>query len=519
MILSLLSALCLGLPLSYAYPCGTRYYQHPIVTLADGIVMGKASQVPSAPHLTVHQYLGVPFAESPPKRFAPPEDPAPWNSSWDASYFRPSCIQHFPGDDFRAIFNTPPLPESEDCLYLNVFTPSNKPSEGLPVLFWIHGGSFSLGSARVPDFDGSSFAANQGVVVVTINYRINVFGFPGSSAIPLEQRNIGLMDQRKALSWVNKNIRAFGGDPSKVAIFGESAGGWSVKQLLINPPSPPQFRAAILQSQAFGPQADNEKSWDILVEELHCNKSTTTSSDLECVANAEVDSIQRVLQSRGLAFTPILDNSTNGPVFLDAVNQNLTAQVPILVGTNADEGTVLASVMSPPELLLDGIFGNDTASKRLARSAYLSDATDDELKSLITTDYTYTCTTSMIARTAASAGQRVWRYYFNASFPSNQPFPGAGVWHTSEIPLVFGTYKEDNRTSTEQRRLSRTMQQAWGDFAKSPELGPGWAAVGTGTNDLRLFDAGEAIFGQSLQPKVVDNVCTYYDAELIANGF
>ncbi|RSL43063.1 hypothetical protein CEP54_015240 [Fusarium duplospermum] len=268
------------------------------------------------------------------------------------------------------------------------------------------------------------------------------------------------MDQRKALSWVNKNIKAFGGDPSKVTIFGESAGGWSVKQLLINPPSPPQFHAAILQSQAFGPQADNEKSWDTLVEELNCNKSNTTSSDLECVANAKVDSIRSALQSRGLAFTPVFDNSTNGPV-------------PILIGTNADEGTLLASVMPPPELLLDGIFGNDTASKRLARSAYPADVTDDELKSLITTDYTYTCTTSMIARTAASTGQRVWRYYFNASFPNNQPFPEAGVWHTSEIPLVFGTYNEDNRTTAEQRRLSRTMQQAWGDFAKSPELGPG----------------------------------------------
>ncbi|RSL55960.1 hypothetical protein CEP53_006944 [Fusarium sp. AF-6] len=220
--------------------------------------------------------------------------------------------------------------------------------------------------------------------------------------------------------------------------------------LLINPPSPSQFRAANLQSQAFGPQADNGESWDTPVAELSCNTSNTTSSDLECVADAEVDFIRRVLQSRGLAFTPTFDNFTNGPVFLDVVNQNLTAQVPILIGTNGDEGSVLASVMPRSELLLDGIFGNDTDSKRLARSAYPTDATDDELKSLITTDYTYTCTTSMITHTAASAGQRVWCYCFNASFPNNQPFPGAGVWHISEIPLVFGTYKEDNRTTAEQ---------------------------------------------------------------------
>ncbi|RMJ07482.1 hypothetical protein CDV36_012911 [Fusarium kuroshium] len=114
----------------------------------------------------------------------------------------------------------------------------------------------------------------------------------------------------------------------------------------------------------------------------------------------------------------------------------------------------------------------------------------------------------MIARTAASSGQQVWRYYLNASFPNDQLFAGAGVWHTSEIPLVFGTYKEDNRTTAEQRRLSRTMRQAWGDFAKSPELGPGWAAVGTGTNDLRLFDADEAVFGQSLESEAIDEICT-----------
>lgn len=241
-------------------------------------------------------------------------------------------------------------------------------------------------------------------------------------------------------------------------MFGESAGGWSVKQLVINPPFPAQFRAAILQSQAFGPKTDNEVSWNVLVSALGCNKPDVASSRLNCVAQAPAESIRSVLERRELGFAPFVDNATNGPSFQEAASRNLTARLPILLGTNADEGSVLTSVMPPPEVLLDGIFGNDTDAKWLARSAYPVNATDLDLISRITTDYTYTCTTAAIARTAARAGHRVWRYYFNASFPDYQPIPGAGAWHTSEIPIVFGTYKPDNTSYLAQAQLSKSMQ-------------------------------------------------------------
>ncbi|KAM0189122.1 hypothetical protein ACHAPI_010140 [Fusarium lateritium] len=503
-LLVLLSGLCF----MHCYPHEAQDFR-PVIALGSSLVVGKVDQVSSAPYLAVHQYLGVPFAKSPPTRFEPPEDVVQDQTTWDASYFRPSCFQSFQNEDFKKIFNNPPLPESEDCLYLNVFKPATVPTEGLPVLFWIHGGSFALGSARISDYDGSSIAANQGVVVVTTNYRTNVFGFPGDITIPFDRRNIGLLDQRKALSWVHANIRAFGGDPSKITIFGESAGGWSVKQLLVNPPSPPQFRAAILQSQAFGPETDNEESWNVLVDALGCSQSETYLSSRDCIAKAPAESIQEVLQSHNLAFTPIVDNITNGPSFQDAAERS-TAKVPILIGTNAAEGTILASVMPPVEVLLEGIFGNDSDAKSLARSAYPDNSTDTELKSWITTDYTYTCATSAITNSAVSSGHKVWRYYFNASFPNNQPFEGAGAWHTSEIPLVFGTYRQDNETLAEQVRLSRSMQQAWGDFAKYPELGPGWAAIGTSANDLRLFDTGGGVCGQSLEEGIVDAICKYF---------
>lgn len=328
------------------------------------------------------------------------------------------------------------------------------------------------------------------------------------------------MDQRKALSWVNKNIRAFGGDPSQITVFGESAGGYSVKQLLINPPSPSNFRAAIIQSQAFGPEGDDETGWTTLADEIGCNKPASfNQTELECITKAPAGLILKALQKHSLQFTPIVDNVTNGPFLKQAVDQHHAAKLPILIGSNADEGSILTTVMPPPGVLLDGIFGNNTAAKDLARSIYPEDLTETELKSLITTDYTYTCTTSAIARTVIDSSEKVWRYYFNASFPNNQPIPGAGAWHTSEIPLVFGTYRQDDQTTVRQVQVSEAMQKAWGKFARSPENGPGWPRAGSTVRDLKIFDLSQSGRGRIVNTGVVDNVCEYYGEAVRENGF
>ncbi|KAF7866867.1 hypothetical protein EAF04_005708 [Stromatinia cepivora] len=489
----------------------------PTARIANGILLGTTTRMASAPTLVANQYLGIPFAKSPPARFSPPQDPESWNSTWNATHYRSSCIQHFANDGFRKIFNVDQPPESEDCLHVNVFTPSTIARYGRPVMVWIHGGSFQLGSARLHDYDGSLLASKHGVVVVTLNYRTNVFGFPASSEIPLHQRNLGLMDQRKALAWVSQNIQAFGGDPSKITLFGESAGGYAVKQLLINPPSPLPFRAAIIQSQAFGPVSNNAESWATLVKDLGCN-ATSAAHQLACVVEAPADTIRDILDRRGLDFTPVVDNITNGPLFEAAFNQGSIAKVPVLIGTNANEGSVLTSVMPPPDELLDGIFANDTASKELARSRYPLNATTTELQSRILTDYTYTCTTSAIANLVAQGSQKVWRYYFTASFPNNRPLVDAGAWHTSEIPLVFGTYRIDNQTTDAQIWLSDAMQKAWTAFAKHPEVGPGWANIGSSTEDLQLFDATCAIQGKLVNPDLVDNICVNYQNAVLASG-
>ncbi|KGO48753.1 Carboxylesterase, type B [Penicillium expansum] len=208
--------------------------------------------------------------------------------------------------------------------------------------------------------------------------------------------------------------------------------------------------------------------------------------------SSPADQIRAILNGGTLGFPPAVDNKTNNGNFQAAINAHTVADVPILLGTNADEGT--------------NIFGNDTRSQALARAAYPHDATEKELKSRIITDYLYTCTTSAIANVLSDTDYKVWQYYFNASFPNTQPFLGAGAWHTSEISLVFGTYPRNYMTTPQQIELSKFMQHSWASFAKDPERGPGWIMIGSGKEDLQVIGANGTSWGQSSNKESVEDM-------------
>lgn len=286
--------------------------QMPTVSLDQGSFVGTTTMVPGASQSAM-KFLGMPFA-SQVERWAAPQ-PVPTSPvTLDATIPRAACIQQFSGTGMSrqfvmSAFNNPPPAESEDCLSVNVYTPSMDGSR--PVMVWLYGGGLAFGSNALPTYDGSSLAANQDVVVVAPNYRTNgvlfahanlhgransgaVFGFPGNvSMIAQEERNLGFLDQRMALDWTQQNIARFGGDPDKVTIFGESAGAASVDLLLLTMEDNPPFRAAILQSgvaglaprgfSTSGRNSSDESSFMQLASAVGCNGNEQDQALMDCM--------------------------------------------------------------------------------------------------------------------------------------------------------------------------------------------------------------------------------------------
>ncbi|RCI09414.1 hypothetical protein L249_3674 [Ophiocordyceps polyrhachis-furcata BCC 54312] len=464
----------------------------PTVTIDTGDLVGTTSAFSSS-SAVVNRFLGIPFADAPVRFNRAEPVSSKWQDVYNATQYKPACIQNFKGPEEHRRrtmkwFDSPPPPngESEDCLYLNVYAPADAAPGSKAVMFWIYGGNFQFGAGSLPLYDGSSFVANQDVVVVTSNYRTNVFGFPGSSEKPQSEQNLGLLDQRLALDWVQRNIHAFGGDPKRVTLFGESAGAGSVDTLILNPPPQPvPFAGAILQSGQSAislPNHDSAASWTKLTKATNCD-------GLACVRALPAEQIRHVMQREKLTFFPVYDDGTTyastGRIDRRNASSSRIARVPLLIGSNADEATVffygLNNAMSglrlqvPAEEGLSKLLGAYSPKQALNR----------RLVSLAG-DFTFTCPAKVIGEESASVGIPSWRYVFDAAFPNHEAFPGSGAWHSSEIDLVFGTYSRAGATAY-QEKLSRAMQKAWADFAKDPSRGPGWASL---PDNVAVFGGG-----------------------------
>ncbi|CAN9220242.1 unnamed protein product [Alternaria alternata] len=404
----------------------------------------------------------------------------------------------------QAVFNNPPPEESEDCLYLNVYAPATPPGgAGRAVMFWVYGGSLQFGNAGQDTYDGSSFAAYEDVIVVTTNYRTNVFGFPASPELPLAAHNLGFLDQRFALDWVQRNIHAFGGDASKVTIFGESAGAFSIDALLTSFPkdSSPPFRAAILQSGQYSYrvalQTSSVPAWNNLTATLGC--PGTHESNLTCVRAANATTVRNIINQNSLVFNPIADNTT---LVSNPAARRLSgdiAHIPVLGGTNAQEGRVFQVGQTNLTAYLQATFGIlAPALIPKIEAAYpigSNGLTNDyDVISQISTEITFQCPQALWANATASVGIPTWRYYYNASFVNTQAYPQLGAYHASEIPLVFRTYERAN-TTTQEYALAQFMQSTWARFAKNPYAGPGWNAIGTGAEGNVLVGAYDLVMG------------------------
>ena len=310
-----------------------------------------------------------------------------------------------------------------------------------------------------------------------------MFGFPNSPQIPLTERNLGFLDQRLALHWTRNNIHAFGGNATKITIFGESAGAASVDELLTTTPHNPPFRAAILQSGQtsfyVNHNNSNAQMWDVLIKGLNCSSAHDV---LACARAANASTIKTIEQEYDLYFRPVSDNVTQLEYPEAARVAKRVAQVPLLLGTNANEGRIFEYGQTNTTIYLNTSFPGEPKLWSTIEAAYPLGSSPNLavpyfVDAAIDTDFAFQCPAAIVAHDSHATANPTWRYYFNATFPNTQvpQYPFLGVYHNSEIPIVFGTFPTANATAA-QRQLSEVMQTAWADFAKDPTAGPiGWA--------------------------------------------
>jgi para-nitrobenzyl esterase len=407
----------------------------------------------------------------------------------------------------------------EDCLYLNVWTPAKSAGEALPVMVWIHGGSNLNGAGSQPEYDGSNLAA-KGVVVVTINYRLDIFGFFAHPELTKESGtnssgNYGLLDQIAALKWVQKNMRAFGGDRSRVTIFGESAGAFNISLLMASPLARGLFVRAIGESggaltpiPAFGPKPPQVGEQ----EGLQFAQSVGASSLSELRAKSAKELLDAVIKNPITYAFGIVDGYVlpEHPAFI--YSQGKQNDVPLLVGWNADEGSYFAARIkldSPSYVERIRTQFKDHADEVLKVYPPGSTAEDERAS------FTALLGDEIIAyggwawseRAAMSGKSQVFRYYFTRRPPgapdlSVTPIAAPGVYHFAEIYYVFSNFNVmmDWPWQESDRRLGEVMSSYWTNFAKTGDPnGPGlprWDAYKPG-GEGQVMKLGETITMQA----------------------
>ncbi|KAM6894519.1 acetylcholinesterase isoform 1-T2 [Lycodopsis pacificus] len=518
-VLLLLSQILL---LSLLIPtCSSQSEADLIVQTRMGRVRGTRMPVPDRSFVT--SFLGIPFAEPPvgKRRFRRAEPKRPWTGVYEANAYPNACYQAvdttFPGFQGSEMWN-PNREMSEDCLYLNVWVPSSPRPHNLTVMVWIYGGGFYSGASSLDVYDGRYLAHSETVIVVSMNYRIGAFGFlalHGSSEAP---GNVGLLDQRMALQWVQDNIQFFGGNPKQVTIFGESAGGASVGFHLLSPDSWPFFTRAILQSgvpncpwASVGP-AEGRRRATLLGELLGCNRGNDTEM-VDCLRGKHpqelIDQEWQVLPWSALfrfPFVPVVDGEVVPDTPEAMLNSGNFKDTQILLGVNQDEGSYFLLYGAPGfskdneslisrEDFLEGVklsvpHANDIGLEAVVlqytdwmdenNGAKNRDALDD-----VVGDHNVVCPLAHFARSyaqhstlkanmggvvnsAANSQGGVYLYLFDHR-ASNLAWPEwMGVIHGYEIEFVLGLPLEKRFNYTlEEERLSQRIMRYWANFART----------------------------------------------------
>ncbi|KAL5113981.1 hypothetical protein ACEQ8H_008127 [Pleosporales sp. CAS-2024a] len=455
-----LAALLL-LPLVYAFPASNTHDDLLVHTSLFSV-----QGVPWPNNTDVRFFGGIPYAEPPlgAARFRPPITKRPTNQTIDASWFGPSCIQYNNGQKtvyseyLQGFLLTPGQQQSEDCLTLNIWAPKKShASEPLPVMIWIHGGGFTSGGAASPYKYGDRLAKDQNVIVVALNYRLNIFGYPNAAALDGRFLNPGLMDHRMAVEWIYNHIAAFGGNPERMILFGHAM---SVDKYAYAYPEDPIVTGFIAQSGTVSSGNSNDathSNFSYVASQIGCASSShDKDEEFACMQAANASAIIDVYNKynssanggRPLSFTPAPDDMTSFANYTDRQVRGRFARVPTILAQVDNEGaSLLPYIATGP---------NQTAVDAFTRSIS-------------------TCPDAQGALARKAFNVPVWRTRYFGQWPNLNPLPWLAAYHSSDIPMVFGTSDWRAPDTHTEALTSAYMQSAWAAFARHPgSHGLGW---------------------------------------------
>jgi len=474
----------------------------------------------SGTHPDVRVYRGIPFAAPPigDLRWKAPQPPASWQGTREAKDFANACPQTaYPSGSIY----TSKLPSmSEDCLYLNIWTAAKSASEHRPVMVWIHGGGFTRGSGTSTAYDGE-ILSRKGVLVVTINYRLGVFGFLAHPELSAESGhhasgNYALLDQIAALEWVKKNIAVFGGDPNRVTIFGESAGSWAVNALMASPLAKSLFHRAIGESGAsFSPMrtlAESEKGGEKLAASLGVTQDT-----LKMLRAKPTDEVLKAANEQ--VVRPVVDGWVLPQDIYTIFAQGKQNDVPLLIGNNADEGTTLApqGALVKAASYVDGVRQRYGSGADQFLKTYPAGSDDEAIASFYAAyrDQVFGWEMRTWARMQTKTGHSpTYVYYFSRRPPGPQS-QKLRAFHAADVAYVFGTFVWPFPWDETDHKLSDSVTSYWVNFATTGNPNgeglPKWPAYDAQSD--QVLDLGDQIVTRSGVNKVgLDFFDAYYQS-------